>query len=189
GFVFILEKLLRTNGFGPDDYKFVEIGGVDRRYRALLEGKVAGTMLLPPFAGNAVAQGCHLLARGDQIVSCYQGTVGAAQRSWAVKNPALLISYIRAYVEATEWCFDIKNRESCLELLAKHNGLQGKTAAETLNSLLDSERGIYPKAELNLPGLKAVLELRAEMGFLKQPLPPVQKYIDLSYYDRAVETP
>jgi len=188
GFVFILEKLLRSNGFGPDDYKFVEIGGVDRRYQALLEGKVAGTMLLPPFAGNAVAHGCHVIARGDQIVSCYQGTVGAAKRSWAEKNQDLLGSYIRAYVEATGWCFDIKNRSSCLEILATHNGLEGKAAEETLDALLDSEYGLYPKAELNLPGLKSVLDLRAEMGHLKQPLPPVEKYIDLSYYDRAVET-
>jgi ABC-type nitrate/sulfonate/bicarbonate transport system substrate-binding protein len=188
GFVFILEKLLRSNGFGPDDYKFVEIGGVDRRYQALLDGKVAGTMLLPPFAGNAVARGCHLLARGDQIVSCYQGTVGAAKRSWAEKNRDLLVSYIRAYVEATQWCFDIRNRASCLNLLATHNGLEGKAAEETLDALLDSEYGLYPKAELNLAGLKSVLELRAEMGFLKQPLPPAKKYIDLSYYDRAVAT-
>ena len=42
--------------------------------------------------------------------------------------------------------------------------------------------------KMNLPGLRAVLELRAEMGFLKPPLPPVEKYIDLSYYNRAVET-
>jgi ABC-type nitrate/sulfonate/bicarbonate transport system substrate-binding protein len=83
GFVFILEKLLRTKGFSPDDYRFVEIDGVDRRYQALLQGKVAGTLLLPPFIGNAVARGCHELARGDQIVPCYQGTVGAAKRSWA----------------------------------------------------------------------------------------------------------
>ena len=39
GFVFILEKLLRLNGFGADDYKFVEIGGVDRRYQALVKGR------------------------------------------------------------------------------------------------------------------------------------------------------
>lgn len=186
GFVFILEKFLRTKGFGPDDYRFVEVGGVDRRYQALLEGKFAATLLLPPFTGNAVAHGCHVLARGDQIVPCYQGTVGAAKRSWAEKNRDLLVSYIRAYVEATEWCFDIKNRASCLELLTKHNGLQGKAAEETLDALLDSDYGLYPKAELNLPGLKSVLELRAEMGFLKPPLPPVEKYIDLSYYDRAV---
>ena len=186
GFVFVVEKLLRSNGFGPDDYKFVELGGVDRRYQALVEGKIAGTMLLPPFTGNAVARGCHVLARGDQIVSCYQGTVGAAKRSWAEKNRELLISYIRAYVEATQWCFDTNNRASCLALLATHNGLEGKAAGETLDALLDSDYGLYPKAELNLPGLRAVLELRAEMGYLKQP-PPVEKYIDLSYYDLAAE--
>ena len=188
GFVFILEKLLRSNGFGPDDCKFVEIGGVDRRYQALLDGKVAGTLLLPPFVGNAVARGCHVLARGDQIISCYQGTVGAAKRSWAEKNQDLLVRYIRAYVEATQWCFDIGNRASCLNLLATHNGLEGKAAEETLDALLDSDYGLYPKAQLNLPGLKTVLELRAEMGYLKQPLPPAEKYIDLSYYNRAVET-
>jgi len=185
GFVFILEKLLRTHGLGADDYKFVEIGGVDRRYQALLEGKVAGTMLLPPFAGNAVAHGCHLLARGEQIVPCYQGTVGAAQRIWAQNNPESLINYIRAYVEATGWCFDIKNRGACMALLAKHNGLQGKAAEETLDALLDAKHGLYPQAELNIPGLESVVKLRAEMGYLKPPLPAVEKYIDLSYYDQV----
>jgi ABC-type nitrate/sulfonate/bicarbonate transport system substrate-binding protein len=114
--------------------------------------------------------------------------VGAAKCSWAEKNRDLLISYIRAYVEATQWCFDIRNRASCLNLLATHNGLEGKAAEETLDALLDSDYGLYPKAELNLAGLKSVLDLRAEMGYLKQPVPPAEKYIDLSYYDRAVET-
>jgi ABC-type nitrate/sulfonate/bicarbonate transport system substrate-binding protein len=186
GFVFILEKLLRTHGFGPDNYKFVEIGGVERRYQALLEGKVAGTMLLPPFAGNSVAQGCHILARGDQIVSDYQGTVGAAQRAWAEKNRGLLVSYIRAYVEATQWCFDPSNRAICLALLASHNKLDKKAAEETLNALLDSAYGMYPNAAVNNSGLKTVIELRAGMGFLQPPLPAVEKFIDLSYYEQAV---
>src|SRR5262245_60793679 len=187
GFVFVLEKLLRSSGFDPSDYKFVEIGGVDRRYQALVEGKVAGTMLLPPFTGNAVAHGCHVLARGDQIVSCYQGTVGAAKHSWAEKNRNLLVSYIHAYVAATQWCFDPNNRASCLDLLAIHNGLEGQAAGETLDGLLDAGYGMYPRAALNLAGLKTVLERRAEMGYLAQPLPPVEKYIDLTYYDRAIE--
>jgi len=188
GFGFVLEKFLRARGFAPDDYKLVEVGGVEKRYHALLDGKVAGTLLLPPFAGNAVARGCHVLARGDQIVSPYQGTVGAARRSWAEKNRDLLMSYIRAYIEATQWCFDINNRASCLDLLAAHNGIEGRAAEETLDALLNSKYGMYPKAELNLPGVKAVLELRSEMGYLHQPLPAVEKYIDLSYYDQAVKT-
>ena len=52
GFVFILEKLLRSKSFGPDDYRFVEVGGIDKRYHALVDGKVAGTLLLPPFVGK-----------------------------------------------------------------------------------------------------------------------------------------
>jgi ABC-type nitrate/sulfonate/bicarbonate transport system substrate-binding protein len=34
GFVFVLEKFLRSNGFGRDDYRFVEGGGVEKRYHA-----------------------------------------------------------------------------------------------------------------------------------------------------------
>ena len=100
-----------------------------------MDGKVAGTLLLPPFVRNAVACGCHVLARGDQIISCYQGTVRAAKRSWAEQNRELLIRYIRAYVEAMQWCFDIRNRASCFELLATHNGIEGKAAEETLDAL------------------------------------------------------
>ncbi len=188
GFVFILEKFLRSEGLGSDDYKFVEVGSVEKRYHALLEGRCAATLLTPPFVGNTVEQGCHLLARGEQIMPCYQATGGAAKRSWAEKNRNVLVSYIRAYIEATQWCFESKNRSQSLELLSKHNGIEGKPAEETLDGLLDPAHGIYPRAKLNLPGLAAVLELRAEMGYLDRPLPPAEKYFDLSFYESAVRT-
>jgi hypothetical protein len=53
---------------------------------------------------------------------------------------------------------------------------------------LEPGYGIYPEPKLNLAGVEAVLELRAEMGFLKRPVPPVEKYLDLSYYREAVES-
>jgi ABC-type nitrate/sulfonate/bicarbonate transport system substrate-binding protein len=189
GFVFILEKLLRAKGFSAGDYHFVEVGGWENRYEALLEGKFSGTLLTPPFIANALQKGCHLLARGDQIVSCYQATGGAARRSWARQHRDVLVSYIRATIEATRWCFDPKNRSQALELLAKHNGIQAEAAEDTLDALLDPGYGIYPAVELNIPGVQAALELRAEMGFINRPLPPVEKYLDLSYYRRAVERP
>jgi len=186
GFVFILEKFLRAEGFSANDYTFVEVGGWESRYRALLEGKFAATLLTPPFIGSAVAQGCHVLARGDEIIPCYQATGGAAKRSWAERNRDLLVNYIRAYVEATQWCFEPINRQRCLELLGKYSGIAGSMAENTLDALLDPAYGIYPKAELNLPGVRAALELRAEMGYLKRPLPPVEKYADVSFYESAV---
>jgi ABC-type nitrate/sulfonate/bicarbonate transport system substrate-binding protein len=186
GFVFILEKLLRSRGFTTNDYTLVEVGGWESRYRALLEGKFAATLLTPPFVRNAVERGYHLLARGDQIIPCYQATGGAAKRSWAETNRDLLVRYIRAYIEATQWCFESKNRTQCIELLGKRERIEGESAENTLDALVDPAYGIYPRAELNLPGVAAVLELRAEMGNLNRPLPPVEKYIDISFYRQAV---
>ncbi|MBI2996870.1 MAG: ABC transporter substrate-binding protein [Deltaproteobacteria bacterium] len=186
GFVFLLEKALRANGFGLHDYTLVEVGGWESRFLALLQGKYAATLLTPPYIGQALAAGCHLLARGDKMIPVYQATGGAASRTWAKQNPETLVNYIRAYVEATQWCFDRRNRKACLELLAKHNGIGGAAATETLDALIDPKYGLYPEAAFNLPGFVAALELRAEMGHLARPVPPVEKYVDLSYYRKAI---
>lgn len=186
GFVLLLEKALRSNGLRPNDYALVEVGGWESRYRALLEGKSAATLLTPPYIGSALVAGCHLLARGDEMMPVYQATCGTASRRWAERNGETLVSYIRAYVEATQWCFDPRNRKTCLELLAKHNDIRGAAAEQTLDALIDPKYGLYPKATLNLPGIAAALELRAEMGYLVRPLPRVEKYVDLSYHRSAV---
>jgi ABC-type nitrate/sulfonate/bicarbonate transport system substrate-binding protein len=189
GFVFLLEKFLRSKGFGPADYRLVEIGGWEFRYRALLDKQIAATLLTSPFVADALSSGCHLLADGDEILPVYQATCGAATRAWARDHSAVLIRYIKAYIAATRWCFNPLNRRACLDLLNKHSGLDDKRAENTLGTLLEPNRGLYPDAKLNIPGLAAVLTLRAEMGHLKPPLAPAAKYIDLSYYERAAGAP
>jgi ABC-type nitrate/sulfonate/bicarbonate transport system substrate-binding protein len=186
GFVFILEKALRTYGFSDRDYTFVEVGGWESRYQTLIEGKCAATLLTPPYTGKALAAGCRVLLRGARMMPVYQATCGATSRKWAAENTTELVNYIRAYIEATQWCFDRQNRRACLRVLSQHNGISGAAAEQTLNALLDRKYGLYPKAELNIPGINAAIELRAEMGFLQGALPSVEKYVDLSYYGTAV---
>ncbi len=186
GFVFILEKVLRSKGVGPEDYDLVEVGGWESRYQALLEGSHSATLLTEPFLGDALEAGCHLLARGEEAVPVYQATCGAARRAWARSNADVLVRYIRAYVEAAQWCFEPENRPACLDLLAAKGGIEGPAAERTLEVLLDPRGGLYPKAELNVPGVAAALALRAEMGFLTEPVSPPEKYIDLTYYQKAV---
>jgi ABC-type nitrate/sulfonate/bicarbonate transport system substrate-binding protein len=187
GFVFLLEKFLRSRGFSPQDYRLVEIGGWEFRYRALLEKKIAATLLTSPYTEDAADAGSHLLARDWEIQPVYQATCGAASRAWARDHEELLVKYLKAYLEATRWCFHPANRDVCLSLLKKHMGLDDRRGAIALASILDSQRGLYPDAALNLPGIATVLELRAEMGRLAAPLPAVEKYTDLSYYRNAVE--
>jgi NitT/TauT family transport system substrate-binding protein len=186
GFVFLLEKFLRSNGFSPNDYELVEVGGWEHRYRALLEKKIAATLLTAPFTDDALAAGCNLLARGRELSAVYQATCGAARRAWARDHGALLARYIRAYVEATRWCLEPGNRRACSKLLEKHHALDQARGEKMLTAILDPESGLYPYAELNLPGIAAVLTLRAEIGYIKFPLPSLEKYIDLSYYQNAL---
>jgi ABC-type nitrate/sulfonate/bicarbonate transport system substrate-binding protein len=186
GFALVLDKYLRARGFARDDYQLTEIGGWERRYAALLDGKISATLLTEPFIDDAVRQGCRLLARNFEMMPTYQGTCGAASRRWAKQHPGKLIRYIHAYVEATEWCFKRANRGACLALLARHNGLSGAAAERALDGLLDPAHGLYPKAALNLAGVAAAVELRAELGYLARPAPPVEKYVDPSYHRMAL---
>jgi ABC-type nitrate/sulfonate/bicarbonate transport system substrate-binding protein len=185
GFVFVLENMLRARGFAAGDYQLIEIGGWESRYRALMEGKIAATLLTEPFILNALGAGCHLLARDFEMIRSYQGTCGAASRRWAEQNPDRLIRYIRAYAEATQWCFDTANRRACLDILARHNEIDGTAAEHTLDALLHPEHGLFANAAVNKSGVTAALELRAALGYLANPIPPVEKYVDVSYYRTA----
>lgn len=186
GFALVLESLLRASGFARDDYRPIEVGGWESRYVALMDRTISATLLTEPFIDHAVRQGCRLLARDFEMMPSYQGTCGAARRRWAKQHPEKLIRYIQAYVEATEWCFKRANRWACLALLARHNGLSGAAAERTLDGLLDPAHGLYPTAALNLAGVEAALKLRMELGYCSSPARPVEKYVDLSYYRKAL---
>jgi len=186
--VFALHKMLQARGVAPAEYHVVAVGGWERRLHALVAGHCAATLLTPPYVGAALEAGCHLLARADEMLPVYQATCGIARRRWARENADLLVRYIRAYVEATRWCFDPQHRHACLGLLMRHHGLTRAAAAQTLAALVDGKHGLAPNAALSLPGLAVVLALRAEMGSLAPPVPSPEYYADLSYYRRAVGT-
>ena len=186
GFALVLERMLHARGFTNDDYQLSEIGGWESRHHALMEGKIAATLLTEPFVANALAAGCHPLARDFEMIPSYQGTCGAASRLWAEQHPDQLVRYIRAYVQATQWCFNTRNRKSCLDILARYNGIDGIAAEHTLDALMHPKHGLYPNAGINVSGVTAALELRAELGYIARPVPPAENYLDLSYYRKAL---
>jgi ABC-type nitrate/sulfonate/bicarbonate transport system substrate-binding protein len=188
GFALVLERMLHARGFAQVDYQLIEVGGWESRYHALMEGTITATLLTEPFVSNALGAGCHLLARDFEMIPSYQGTCGAASRRWAEQHSDHLVRYIRAYVEATQWCFDTRNRKSCLDILARHNEIDGIAAEHTLDALFHPEHGLYANAVINMSGVTAALELRAELGYLARPIPSAEKYLDLSYYREALSS-
>jgi hypothetical protein len=59
-------------------------------------------------------------------------------------------------------------------------------AERTYQLLIDPAFGFFPDAQFNLEGFRNMLALRAEIENKGGTAPPPDKYIDLSYYQRAL---
>ena len=189
GFSFVLRKMLLVNGLdlNKKDYELIAVGGSAQRYEALKTGKVAGALLNNPYDDQAKREGfIPLIAAGD-VLESYLASVWAGRRAWATTHSDLLTKTLRAYVKSVDWVSNPANRKETISLMAKHQKINEETAASRLEQEMDPATGAIPRAAVDLKGLNTVISLRAELGFIKGPVPPVEKYLDLSYYNRAIQ--
>jgi ABC-type nitrate/sulfonate/bicarbonate transport system substrate-binding protein len=185
GYAFVLRKLLEKGGLKPGEIEFVSAGGVMQRFQALLEKKHAGTLLISPFEVGAEARGFNR-ANADEALGCYQGLVGAARRSWAKDNEKDLVEYIRAYVAALDWLFDPANKLEALAVFRKNlPNMSEDLANKSYEIMLHPTKGFTRRAELDVEGVRTVLQLRSEYAEPRKPLGEPAKYYDLQYYNQA----
>ena len=185
------KKILLNNGLKPGDYQLKLAGGTLLRYRAMVENREgAASILNVPFSIMARQKGAKSLARTIDLLGPYQATGAFVMRPWAAANAAVLERYIAAYVEALRWALAPANREASTELLVKWLKVPQDVAAQTYALLLDPKFGLTPEAKFDLDGFKNLLALRAEIEGQWGGKPPApDKYYDLQYYGRALQSP
>ena len=187
GYAFVLEKMLAKGGLKESDYSLVKAGGVLARFEDLMQQKHAGTLLLSPFEVPAQAKGFNLLGSAIDVFGHYQGLVGATRRGWAKQHSAEVIGYIRGYVAGLGWLYDPRNKDAAIALFRENlPNAPPEVAARSYDILLDPKRGFSRKAAIDMKGVRTVLALRSEYGEPKKTLKEPAKYIDLSYYRKAV---
>lgn len=187
GYAFVLFEMLAKNGLQEGDYSIEKVGGTAQRWKALREGKQSGTLLSAPF--NLLAQEQHFieLAKATQVIGPYQGNVGATRRSWAMQNKALMIAFIRGYVQAIHWLYDEANRQEAIRILEKNvPEISPALAEKSYQELLDPSTGFSRTGQLNFDGLRTVLTLRSRYAEPPKNLTDPLKYYDPSYYDSAM---
>ena len=187
GYAFVLEKMLQKGGLKDSDYELVKAGGVLARFEDLMQQKHAGTLLLSPFEVPAQAKGFTLLGSAIDVLGHYQGLVGATRRDWAKEHQAELIGFIRGYVSGLRWLYDRKNKDAAIALFqANLPNMSPELAAKSYDILLAPKGGFARKAEIDTKGVREVLALRSEYGEPKKALTDPAKYIDLTYYKKAM---
>jgi ABC-type nitrate/sulfonate/bicarbonate transport system substrate-binding protein len=184
------KKILLLHGLKEgQDYTVKPIGGTMLRAKAMQENKdYAASILNAPFSIQIARQGMKSMGRVVDLLGPYQATGAFVMRGWAKANQDALERYIAAYIESTRWALTPANRAESAALLAKWLKLPGDVAERTYDLLSDPRFGLAPDARLDPEGFRNVLALRAEIeGQWGGKPPSSDRYIDLSYYDRAAK--
>lgn len=189
GYAFVLLDIRERNGLVKDrDYTTPAAGGVLQRFQALMERKHAGTLLISPFEVQAQARGFNLLANGIDALGRYQGLVGGARRAWADANRGTVVAYIAAYAGAVDWLYDPVNREEAIAIFLNNLPQAQRAAAETsYGILLSPKEGFQKKAQIDMEGVKTVLQLRSKYGLPKKNLTDAAQYYDASFHSEAMK--
>jgi len=180
----ILLSYLKSKGLiHPRDFSMSVIaGGTPARLSALESGAVAGAVLVMPFSDIAIDKGFPKLGDTTEIISNYQFNNININPSWAEKNRAAVVKFIRAHIQALHWIFE--HQADTVEFLNKEFGLPTQYARRGIEYYTKNK--VYPiNGDVTLSGLKVNIEVQAQDGIIKGALPPPEKYIDLSYLRQA----
>lgn len=187
-FALLLYKMLDVKGLRKDDYQVKPVGGTPLRIEAMLKDKsLAASMLNPPFSIRGERAGLKSLGTAVDVIGPYQSGSAWVMRPWGQANADTLVKYIQAYLEGLRWGLAPANKQAAIALLAERLKLPADIVGITYEMAADPRRGLAPDAKFDLEGFRNVLKLRAEiLGQWGGTPPAPDKYLDFSYYQRAL---
>ena len=182
-----LYDMLAQNGLKKGDYEVKAVGATFKRLEAIREDKaVAACMLNPPFSVLAEKAGLKNMGSAVKAIGPYQATGGFVMRAWAKANEDTLVKYLQAYVEGVRWSLDAANQEPAIRFLMDRLKL-AEDVATAAYAVATGPEGFARDGALDLEGFRNVLKLRAaHLGTWGGNPPAPEKYLDLSYYQKAL---
>jgi len=186
-FAILMYKMFDLNGVKRGDFLVKAVGGSVQRFQALSKDKTyAAAILNPPFTLQAQDAGLKSLGAATDVLGPYQSDGGWVLRSWATANEDTLVRYIAANIEGMRFALNPANTAAMSTIVAERLKLSPEMAQRSMRFVLD-KKGFAPDAKFDMEGFRNALKLRAEMLGTWGGTPPApEKYLDLSYYQRAL---
>jgi ABC-type nitrate/sulfonate/bicarbonate transport system substrate-binding protein len=181
------KKILLRHGLKDSvDYRINAVGAGPFRLKAMLEGgDNAAAIMNLPFSAQTIEAGLKSLGRTVDLLGPYQAGGAFVLRPWANANGPTLENYLAGYIESLRWVVDKNNRDEAIALLMDKRKLSRSLATRSYDLMIEPGFGFNPDAKLSVEGFNNVLALRQEIE--GGPPPDPAKYLDLSYFDRALK--
>jgi ABC-type nitrate/sulfonate/bicarbonate transport system substrate-binding protein len=180
--------MLQLNGLKRGDYEVKQVGATFLRLQALTKDKTyAGSMLNVPYSIQAERAGLKDMGAAVDAVGPYLAGGCFVMQDWARANADVMVRYLQAHIEALRWLKDPAHRAEVVALIGERLKLPPDVAARTYEIITRPAGGIARDAAFDAAGFANVLKLRAEIeGQWGGTPPPPEKYVDLTYYRRAL---
>jgi NitT/TauT family transport system substrate-binding protein len=180
---FALRLVMKVHGLDyPRDYQLLNIGSAPDRFRALASGQISSAPVGVPLDLVAKQQGFNIIGYFADDQPNFQFNVYIVKRSWAEKNRPLMVRFMKAMVATMRWMAD--NRDGACAYLTKEMSISMEYCRYAYD--YNWKNRIWDRnADLNIEGVRTLINLTADQGVLKDPLPQPAKYIDHSYLKQA----
>jgi len=188
GYSLMMRKMLERGGLADGDYRYENLGGTGERTEALMQNKTVATIVTSPLDLLPLSKGYRVLADSKEI-GPYQATLYVARREWARAHEAEMVAFIRANLEALRWLADPAHRDEAVGIYRKHLPKASEQGAQKAwDALLTArDEGLVHDGRVDMAGVATVLKLRSEYGRPKKELTDASRYVDESYYEKAVQ--
>jgi len=187
-YALVLYQMLKLQGLQRNvDYQVKPVGATVVRVKAMIEDKsLAAGILNLPFSITAEQAGLKNMGNAVAAIGPYQATAGWIMRDWGQKNQDTVVRYIQAYVEGLRWALNPANKTETVALLAERLKLPPDVALKSFEAAADPKVGFARDAQFDLDGFRNVLKIRAEFEGGGATPQPVERYLDLSYHQKAL---
>jgi ABC-type nitrate/sulfonate/bicarbonate transport system substrate-binding protein len=147
------------------------------------EDRAQFTYMNAPASIKAELDGFRIFTNLSKHYPEFPASSIGSRRNWAESNRDTVISYLRAYINASEWLLNPSNRDEAIEIAA---GIGHDRA--TLPGSYDTfiEDGLVRYGTLSRAGFIQVGELLVEGGVIDT-FGDMEKYADSSYQQAALE--
>jgi ABC-type nitrate/sulfonate/bicarbonate transport system substrate-binding protein len=184
GTALVLRRVLKAKGLEyPRDYKLINVGGSAGSFAALASGQIAASIIAVPLSFEAAEMGFNVIGKVVDVIPNFQLTVLTARRSWAESNRPLAVRFMKAMVLTMRWLYE--NKGAAIEFLTREMKLKPSHAEKGWQYYVENHIW-HPDADINVEGMKVVVQIQAEQGTIKPPVPSPAKYIDQSYLREAL---
>jgi ABC-type nitrate/sulfonate/bicarbonate transport system substrate-binding protein len=181
-----IRRLLAMNGLQRGDYRTRFVDGTPERLACLNQGDCDAVPLGQPHDFAALRRGHRLIGRSIEAVPQFVYTVTAVRRSWAAANKEAVMRYVRALAASFRFIRDPANRDAVVQTIMATTGFPEPNARLTLDLYFNPDRRVLPlQGEIDMKGVATVIDVLAEGGVLKPPLPAPERFVDLQYLRAA----